>query len=68
MRLAAPPVEGAANAALARLLARTLGVAPSAIAILRGVSGRDKLLRVDGVTAASALARLRPGKAEERRR
>ena len=60
MRLSAPPVEGAANAALLRMLGKALGVAPSAITILRGTAGRDKLLRVEGVSAAAVRACLTP--------
>jgi uncharacterized protein YggU (UPF0235/DUF167 family) len=51
-RVAAPPVEGAANAALIRLLARTLGVAPGAVTLIAGDTGRVKLLRVAGDTGA----------------
>lgn len=58
VRLTAPPVEGAANAALVRLLGRVLGIAPSAISVLRGAAGRDKLLRVEGVGAEDVRARL----------
>ena len=54
MRLTAPPVEGAANAALLRLLGRTLGVAPSTLELLRGQAGRDKLVLVRGLDAAQA--------------
>ena len=56
VRLVAPPVEGKANAALARLLGRTLGVAPSAVEVVRGASGRDKVVRVVGVTPAHVRA------------
>lgn len=55
-RLTAPPVEGAANAALQRLLARALRVAPSQVEILRGATGREKILRVTGVTADAVRA------------
>jgi uncharacterized protein (TIGR00251 family) len=58
VRLHAPPVEGAANTALQRFLGRALGVAPSSVAILRGQTGREKLLRVDGLSAAAVRARL----------
>jgi uncharacterized protein YggU (UPF0235/DUF167 family) len=58
VRLAAPPVEGAANEGLLRLLGRELGVAPSAIQILRGAAARDKLLSVRGMTAEALRARL----------
>jgi uncharacterized protein (TIGR00251 family) len=54
----APPVEGEANEAVRRLLARALGVAPSAVHVVRGERGRDKLVRVDGVTGSELHARL----------
>lgn len=47
--LTAPPVDGAANAALIRLLAKALGVTKSNITIVRGERGRDKVLEVRGV-------------------
>ena len=46
--LTAPPVDGAANQALRKLIAKTLGVPKSAIEIVRGERGRNKLLRVQG--------------------
>jgi uncharacterized protein len=49
VRVAAPPVEGKANEALTRLLARRLGVAPSRVSIVRGASSKDKLIAVDGM-------------------
>lgn len=52
VRLTAPPVEGAANVALARVLAKALGVAPSAVELVRGATGRDKVVRVSGRTAS----------------
>ena len=60
VRLKASPVDGAANAALARFLGRALGVPPSAVRIVRGASGRDKLVAVTGIDAATARAAL-PG-------
>jgi uncharacterized protein (TIGR00251 family) len=50
--LTAPPVDGAANEALRKLLAKTLGVAKSDVEIVRGDRGRIKLLRVNGIRAA----------------
>jgi uncharacterized protein (TIGR00251 family) len=58
VRLTAPPVGGAANEALARLLARALGVAPSAVRILSGAASRQKRVAVAGVDAVSARERL----------
>ena len=61
VRLTAPPVEGAANVALARVLARRLGVPPSSVAIVRGATGRDKRLVVSGLSATVVLSRLAKG-------
>jgi len=58
VRLTAPPVEGAANEALARFLGRTLGVAPSAVRVVSGASGRNKVVSVTGLDAAAARERL----------
>ena len=46
--LTAPPVDGAANEALRKLLSKALGVSKSAVEIVRGERGRTKLLRVRG--------------------
>lgn len=58
VRVTAPPVEGQANAALARVLGRALGVPPTSVEVVRGASGRDKQVRVRGLDAASVRARL----------
>ena len=63
VRLTAAPVEGEANTALARFLGRLLGVAPSAVQLLRGATGREKLVRVAGLRADEARARLTDPKA-----
>jgi len=47
VRVAAPPVEGAANDALCRLLARALGVPPGGVRIVKGGSGRQKLVEAE---------------------
>ena len=58
VRLTAPPVDGAANQALARFLGKRLGVPPSAVAIATGSTSRNKLVVVNGLGAKEALARL----------
>lgn len=58
VRLTAPPVAGAANEALQRFLGRTLGIAPTAVRVVRGAAGRNKLVAVSGIDAASARERL----------
>ena len=57
VRIAAPPVEGAANRALIALLARTLALPKSSITVESGETSRLKRLRLIGVSP-EALARL----------
>ena len=61
VRVAAPPVDGAANAAVAALLAGALGIRASAVTIAHGAGGRDKLVRVNGLTPAEIRRRLEGG-------
>ena len=50
VRLTAPPVEGAANAALIEFLAQRLGVRKRAVSIAGGEKSRAKIVRVEGIT------------------
>jgi uncharacterized protein (TIGR00251 family) len=54
VRVVAPPVDGRANAAVCKLIARAVGVPPSRVSIVRGATARDKVLRIEGVDAAAA--------------
>jgi len=54
VRLKAPPVEGQANAALLRFLARRLGVPQRMVELVRGGSARHKWVRVLGLSTAVA--------------
>jgi uncharacterized protein (TIGR00251 family) len=54
IQLAAPPVDGEANAALVAFLAEELDVRKADVAIVRGETGRRKTVRIAGVTAARA--------------
>lgn len=58
VRIAAPPVDGAANEALVRVLARALAVKQSAIEILSGQTAKSKRVRITGVTARDLQALL----------
>ena len=49
IRLAAPPVDGAANEGLIELLADALGIARTAVRIISGATSRGKVVEVDGV-------------------
>ena len=67
LRVAAPPVEGAANAALVDYVARSLRMRKADVAIVSGERGRLKLLELSG-DAATLLARLADWVEGERRR
>jgi len=47
VRVRASPVDGAANEALLRLLAQTLGVPQSLVTVVRGATSRRKLVYID---------------------
>ena len=52
IRLNAPPVDGAANAALIELFAQALGIPKRNIEIVSGHRSRTKRVRITGVTSA----------------
>ena len=54
IRLAAPPVDGKANACLIAFLADRLGVARSAISLVSGETSRAKRVHVSGLAATAA--------------
>ena len=58
IRVAAPPVDGAANDELIRFLARSLSMPSMSIQIYSGASGRHKRILVKGATAQFVLARM----------
>lgn len=47
VRVTAPPEDGKANAAVRKLLARALGIAPTRLTLTGGASSRDKVFRLD---------------------
>jgi uncharacterized protein (TIGR00251 family) len=58
--LTAPPVAGAANAALVAYLAGVLGVPRRQVQLVAGATRRAKMVEINGLTPAEALARLAP--------
>ncbi len=58
VKLTAPPVDGAANEALVSLLAARLHLAKRAIEIVRGVSSREKLIEITGLSETGFWSRL----------
>ncbi|MBK8480480.1 MAG: DUF167 domain-containing protein [Proteobacteria bacterium] len=67
----APPAEGAANLAVATLVAQVLGLRLSDVVLLTGSRGRRKLVRARGTTREAVLKALEaapPGRARRDRR
>lgn len=54
LRITAPPVDGAANAHIVRFLAHEFGVAKSRVDIVRGLTGREKTVRIASPTVIPA--------------
>ncbi len=58
VRVSAPPVEGEANAALEKLMAKALGLPKSAVSVAAGQTARIKALVIQGMTLDEIRARL----------
>ena len=58
VRVTAPAVEGRANEALVRSVAKALGLAPSRVTIVRGLRSRNKTLRLAGIAEHDLRRRL----------
>lgn len=58
-RVTAAPVDGRANRALCRLIAKQVGVAPSMVTVIRGAKSRDKVVMVEGLSAEALEQALR---------
>ena len=58
VRVTAPPVDGAANLALCRLIADRARVPAGRVRVVRGKSSRDKVVRVEGLGATALRAAL----------
>jgi uncharacterized protein (TIGR00251 family) len=65
VRVSAPALDGRANRALCRLLAKRLSVPRSRVTIVRGERSRDKQLEIEGVEQATVDALLRPSDGRE---
>ena len=58
VRLAAAPVDGAANEELVRFLAEALGVPRRAVRVASGLASRRKTVEIDGLEGGDVAARL----------
>jgi uncharacterized protein YggU (UPF0235/DUF167 family) len=57
VRVAAAPVDGAANASLERLLAEALGLARGRVRLVSGATNRRKVIEIEGIGPADLRAR-----------
>jgi len=58
VRVTAPPVDGKANAALCRFIARSIKIPSTRVSVVRGQTSREKTVRVEGVTQEALRAAL----------
>ena len=58
IKIAAPPAEGAANAALVKFLAGLLNLNPNNFSLVAGQRGRRKIIRIESLTEAELWSRL----------
>jgi uncharacterized protein len=66
VKVTAPPVDAAANEALLRLLADTLGCPRGNVELIRGHTARQKVVKIYGITVADVAQRLVGRKASQR--
>ena len=59
LAVTAPPIEGRANEALVKFVAQLLNVARSSVTIAAGTTSRNKVIRVEGLTAEQVRSRLK---------
>jgi uncharacterized protein (TIGR00251 family) len=52
VRVTVAPEDGKANAAVLKLLAKTLGIPKSRMSIIRGQTNRDKVITLEGITSS----------------
>ena len=49
IKLTSPPVDGAANQACIKFLAKTFGISPSRLSIVKGETSRNKTIQLEGM-------------------
>lgn len=59
VKITAPPVEGAANAAVVKFVADALGVRKSQVELVSGEKSREKTLKIDGLTPDDIRSRVK---------
>jgi uncharacterized protein len=56
--VSAPPVDGAANAAVHKLISKVINISKSRIELIRGDKGRDKTFKISGLTLGEVTLRI----------
>lgn len=59
VKITAPPVEGAANSAIVKFIADSLGVRKSQVELVSGEKSREKVLKITGISDSDIRARLK---------
>jgi uncharacterized protein (TIGR00251 family) len=60
IRLTSPPVEGAANRTCIKFLSKSLGISASRIDIVGGLTSKNKIIRIEGMTETAFLKKVLP--------
>jgi len=60
IKLTSPPVDGAANQACIKFLAKAFGVSPSRLSIVKGETSRNKTIQVEGMDPKTFMNTLAP--------
>ena len=60
IKLTSPPVDGAANQACIKFLARAFRVSPSRLSIVKGETSRNKTIRIEGMDSSTFMNTLTP--------
>ena len=60
IKLTSPPVDGAANQACIKFLAKTFGVSPSRLSIVKGETSRSKTIQIEGMDSKTFTNTLTP--------
>jgi len=60
IKLTSPPVDGAANQACIKFLAKAFGISPSRIAIVKGETNRNKTIQFEGIDSETFMNTLTP--------
>ena len=58
LKIAAPPLKGKANKEIIDFLSRVLGVKKSSIAIIRGLTSRNKIIAIEDISHEELLKRI----------